>query len=385
MKKVLFRGPTLTQSGYGVHARQIARWLLGQSDIDVNFMVTPWGDTPWILDKNLQDGLIGRIMEKTVSSDYKADLSIQLQLPNEWDPKLAAKNIGVTASVESDKASFEWLKACNEMNAVIFPSEHAKSSISANGEIKVPNYIVPESYADAIAKDSNIELLNVDTNFNFLVFGQLTGNNPYNDRKNILFTLKWLFEAFKDDPEVGIVLKTNSGRNTKIDRDLVLKVLNSVVEEARKGPYPKVHFLHGEMNDKEISGLYRHPSIKALVSLTRGEGFGLPILEAAATGLPIIATNWSAHTEFLKQVKFINVDYKLIPVHSSRVDGRIFVQGSNWAEPNESDFKKKVTKFRSSSSVPRSWAQEGSKIIQEKYSFASIARHYDDVLRPYFV
>jgi glycosyltransferase involved in cell wall biosynthesis len=197
--------------------------------------------------------------------------------------------------------------------------------------------------------------------------------------------LKWLFEAFKDDPEVGIVLKTNAGRNTKIDRDLVLKTLNSVIAEVRKGPYPKLHFLHGEMSDTEISGLYRNPQIKALVSLTRGEGFGLPVLEAAAAGLPVIATSWSAHTEFLKNVKFIGVDYKLTQVHPSRIDGKIFVQGSNWADPIESDFKKKVLKFKSSSSQPTLWAQEGSKIIQEKYSFASIAKQYDDILRPYFV
>ena len=384
MKKVLFRGPALTQSGYGVHSRQIARWLLGQDDIDVKFMVTPWGDTPWILDREVQDGLVGKIMERTIGSDYKADVSIQLQLPNEWDPKLAAKNIGMTAAIEADRSSAEWLSACNEMDAVVFPSTHAKSSIAYNGEIRKPTFVVPESYADEIAKDCKIDL-NLDTDFNFLVFGQMTGNNPYNDRKNLLFTLKWLFEAFKDDPKVGIVLKTNSGRNTKIDRDLVLKVINSVISEVRKGPYPKLHLIHGEMNDYEISGLYKHPDVKALVSLTRGEGFGLPLLEAAAAGLPVVATKWSAHTEFLNEVKYIGIDYKLTPVHPSRVDGRIFVHGSNWAEPNEVDFKKKITKLRTSYSQPQSWAKEGSKTIQEKYSFASIARQYDEILRPYFL
>lgn len=383
MKKVLFRGPALTQSGYGVHSRQVARWLLVQKDIDVKFTVTPWGDTPWLLDRESQDGLIGKIMERTVGPEFKADVSIQLQLPNEWDPKLASKNIGMTAAVETDKSSYEWLRACNEMDAVIFPSEHSRSSVSVNGSFTKNVHVIPESYADEIAKDCKLDI-DLDTKFNFLVFGQMTGDNPYNDRKNILFTLKWLFEAFKDDPEVGIVLKTNAGRNTKIDRDLVLKTLKSVIAEVRKGPYPKLHLLHGEMSDAEISGLYRNPQIKALVSLTRGEGFGLPILEASAAGLPVVVTEWSAHTEFLKNIKFIGVDHKMVQVHQSRIDGRIFVQGSNWADPIESDFKKKILKFRTSPSQPIAWAQEGSKIIQEKYSFASIARQYDDILRPYF-
>jgi glycosyltransferase involved in cell wall biosynthesis len=372
----------MTQSGYGVHSRQVARWLLSKNDIDVKFMATPWGDTPWILDKNLHDGLVGKIMDRTVGPDYKPDVSFQLQLPNEWDAKLAEKNIGITAAVETDRSHPSWLKACNDMDAVVFPSAHAKASVEINGEFTKPAYIVPESFCDEIMAGSQINETPVEfsTAFNFLIFGQLTGNNPFNDRKNILFTIKWLCEVFKDDPEVGIVIKTNSGRNTRIDRTLVSKILKNVLDEVRKGPYPRVHLVHGEMSDNDVSNLYRHPSIKALVSLTRGEGYGLPILEAAASGLPVIATNWSGHLDFLKHTKFIEIDYSLFPVHQSRIDDKIFVKGARWAEPNENDFKKKVAKFRSSSLTPREWAKEGEKKIQVVYNFSEISKLYDEKL-----
>ena len=382
MKKVVLRGPVMTQSGYGVHSRQVARWLLSKNDVDVKFMATPWGDTPWILDKNLHDGLVGKIMDRTVGPDYKPDVSFQLQLPNEWDAKLAEKNIGITAAVETDRSHPSWLKACNDMDAVVFPSAHAKASVEINGEFTKPAYIVPESFCDEIMAGSQINETPVEfsTAFNFLIFGQLTGNNPFNDRKNILFTIKWLCEVFKDDPEVGIVIKTNSGRNTRIDRTLVSKILKNVLDEVRKGPYPRVHLVHGEMSDNDVSNLYRHPSIKALVSLTRGEGYGLPILEAAASGLPVIATNWSGHLDFLKHTKFIEIDYSLFPVHQSRIDDKIFVKGARWAEPNENDFKKKVAKFRSSSLTPREWAKEGEKKIQVVYNFSEISKLYDEKL-----
>lgn len=375
----------MTQSGYGVHSRQVARWLLSKDNIEVKFMATPWGDTPWILDKNQHDGLVGKIMERTVGQDYKADVSIQLQLPNEWDPKLAIKNIGITAAVETDRSHPSWLAACNGMDAVVFPSAHAKSSVGINGEFTKPCFVIPESFCDEILADNNDgrPFPEISTSFNFLIFGQLTGNNPFNDRKNILFTIKWLCEVFKDDQEVGIIIKTNSGRNTHIDRTLVSKVLNGVLEEVRRGPYPKVHLLHGEMSDVDISRLYRLPSVKALVSLTRGEGYGLPILEAAASGLPIIATNWSGHLDFLKHTKFIDVDYSLFPVHQSRIDEKIFVKGARWAEPNENDFKKKVVKFRSSSLTPKEWAKEGEKKIQSIYKFSEISKLYDENLGSY--
>ena len=242
MKKVVLRGPVMTQSGYGVHSRQVARWLLSKNDVDVKFMATPWGDTPWILDKNLHDGLVGKIMDRTVGPDYKPDVSFQLQLPNEWDAKLAEKNIGITAAVETDRSHPSWLKACNDMDAVVFPSAHAKASVEINGEFTKPAYIVPESFCDEIMAGSQINETPVEfsTTFNFLIFGQLTGNNPFNDRKNILFTIKWLCEVFKDDPEVGIVIKTNSGRNTRIDRTLVSKIsayLNSAAVPCHSAPY----------------------------------------------------------------------------------------------------------------------------------------------------
>jgi len=385
MKKVVFRGPTMTQSGYGVHSRQVARWLLSREDVDVKFMVTPWGDTPWLLDRNSCSGLIGKVMDKTVGTDYKADVSIQLQLPNEWDAKLATKNVGMTAAVETDTANPEWNSCCNKMDSIVFPSLHAKNSITTNGSLTCESYIIPESFDDDMLSDAApLELSQLDTNFNFLLFGQFSGNNPHNDRKNLLFSVKWLCEAFKDDPEVGIIIKTNSGRNTRIDRALVLKLFKSVLSEVRKGPYPKVHFLHGDMSDAEVSRLYRVESIKALVSLTRGEGFGLPLLEAAASGLPVIATNWSAHTEFLKHIKFVPIDYSLAQVHPSRVDGKIFMPGSKWAEPSEADFKKKIIKFRNSPSIPASWAKEGSSIIKEKYNFKEISRLYDQALEKFF-
>lgn len=384
MKKVIFRGPALTQSGYGVHSRQVAKWLLSRNDIDVKFLLTPWGDTPWILDRNKDGGLVSKIMERTVGPDYKADVSFQLQLPNEWDPNLCKTNIGITASVETDKANHSWVADCNKMSCVVVPSTHALLSLKNAAELQVPTHVIPESFCEEIlTTNKNLELPEIQTPFNFLLFGQLTGNNPFNDRKNLLFTIKWLCETFSKDESVGIVIKTNSGRNTKIDRNIVLKNLENLLKEVRKSEFPKFYLLHGDMNDEDVAAIYRHPKIKALVSLTRGEGYGLPILEAAASSLPVIATNWSGHLEFMKHVKFIGIDYELREIHPSRVDDKIFIKNSKWAEAIESDFKKKVLKFKSASSAPKQWAEEGSKKIIENYSHSAISKLYDEKLSVY--
>jgi glycosyltransferase involved in cell wall biosynthesis len=135
--------------------------------------------------------------------------------------------------------------------------------------------------------------------------------------------------------------------------------------------------MHGDMNDNEVASLYRHPQIKALVALTRGEGYGLPILEAAASNLPIIATGWSGHMDFLKHGRFVNITYQLGEIHPSRVDNKIFMQGSRWANPSEEDFKRRVLKFKESSSTPKEWANALGKQVTERYKFENIKLAYD--------
>jgi glycosyltransferase involved in cell wall biosynthesis len=383
-KKVLLRAPVLTQSGYGVHARQIAKWLMDKPELDVEIQALPWGDTPWLIDGKMDNGFIGKLMEKTVDPNGRVyDASVQLQLPNEWDPRIAKVNIGITAAVEADRCNPAWVNACNSMSMVIVPSKHAASSLTSTGNVKVPLHVVPEAYTRALTQNIKTKMDDVDfsTSFNFLVFGQLTGNNPENDRKNIFYTIKWLCETFKNDTDVGVVVKTNAGRNTDIDRKLITQTFTSLLKEVRSGPFPKVHLVHGDMSDEEVSSLYRHPKIKALVALTRGEGYGLPILEAAASGLPVIATAWSGHTDFLSHGKYIEVDYKLSEVHPSRVDNKIFVHGSKWAHPHEEDFKRKVTKFRSASSLPKEWAEDLKGKILENYSLKRVAEAYDAVTK----
>lgn len=386
-KRVLLRGPVLTQSGYGVHARQVARWLFSNPQLDVEIQALPWGETPWLIDKNLENGFVGTLMEKTVDPTGRSyDVSVQIQLPNEWDPSIAKTNIGISAIVETDVCNPQWIQSCNRMSMVIVPSTHARDCLTKTGTVTVPLHVVPEAYSPACAIDHDdlSKTLDLSTPFNFLIFGQLTGNNPENERKNIFYTIKWLCEVFKNDRDVGIVVKTNSGRNTCIDRKIIKQTFETLVKEVRQSSFPKVHLLHGDMTDEEVSSLYRHPKIKALVSLTKGEGYGLPILEAAACGLPVIATGWSGHIDFLSHGRYIDIGYKLVDLHPSRLDGKIFVKGQKWAQVSEEDFKKKILKFKSNSTIPRQWASELQTKIHGKYSIESIVENYNEVTKGLF-
>lgn len=384
MKKVLLRGPLLSRSGYGEHSRQIFRYLSSKENVHVTVQTTPWGMTPWNV--NSKDPLIDKIMRANVDPQGKQDLSIQVQLPNEWDTSIAEKNIGVTAAVETDFSNPTWVSVhCEKMDLVITPSKHTKGSLLKSARTDTDIQVVPECFFDELLEDPEDLKLDLQTEFNFLTVGVLTGQNPFTDRKNLFFLIKWFVEEFKNDEDVGLVIKTCMGRDTALDKHHTKSLLKKVLRELGHNGFPKVYLLHGAMNRKEMNSLYKDEKIKAFVSATRGEGFGLPHLETAVAKLPVIATNWSAHKEFLDLGKWIKIDYSLNDVHESKVDNNIFLKGQKWAEASEKDFKKKLRTFYNKPQMPKEWAENLSEKLIEKYSFKAISDRYDEVLGEYLL
>jgi glycosyltransferase involved in cell wall biosynthesis len=385
MKKVVLRAPCLTQSGYGVHSRQVARWLINLADQDkikLSIQCVPWGDTSWFLNPELCDGLIGKIMKYSVGdSSHSADVSFQLILPNEWDPNIATYNVGLTAGVETTRCNPAWIQAINQMDEVIVPSTHIENTFRGSGFLHKKITVIPEAFPDALLEESNIDTntFEFETDFNLLVFGQLTAGDPVLDRKNIYKTLQSIIETFRGKEDVGIILKSNLGKNTILDYKALQGIITSVMDSLNHDGTPKVYLLHGTLSNEEVRDLYYHPTVKALVTLTRGEGFGLPVLEAAACGVPVVATNWSSYKDFMKGDAFdLRVKYDLEPISPKRVDNAIFVPGAKWAEAKLESSRENLERLYRYPAIYRRRAEDHKKFIIENYSFETIEKTYNN-------
>ena len=106
---------------------------------------------------------------------------------------------------------------------------------------------------------------------------------------------------------------------------------------------PSVYLLHGDLTVEEMAMLYNHPKIRTMVSCTHGEGYGRPLAEATCCDLPVIASGWSGHMDFLndKESLFINGFLKEVP--KSALWPPIVVEPSKWFNVQESDV---IRKFR---------------------------------------
>ena len=353
-KKVLLKAPILTRSGYGEQSRFAYRALKSREDMfDIYIHPLTWGETSWLQEDTEERNEIDRLIEKTIhyiQSQGQFDLSLQVTIPNEWE-RHAPINIGYTAGIETHKTSASWLQKGNEMDKIIVVSEHSKNVYkgteyefkpeseqqdSAPNVLRLETEIDYVNYPTKVFKNIPDIELNLDYDFNFFCMAQL------GPRKNIMNTMKWFVEEFHDE-EVGLVLKTNFAKNSIIDREHVFGQLLGPVNKEYPDRKCKIYLLHGDMTDEEVHAIYNHPKIKAALSLTHGEGFGLPLFEAAYSGLPVVAPGWSGQMDFLCDEKgkehFYNVGFDIRAVPEEILWEEVIIPGSMWCYPRETSAK----------------------------------------------
>jgi glycosyltransferase involved in cell wall biosynthesis len=387
MKKVLIRGPLLTNSGYGVHSRQVFKWLNSLENIDLNCQILPWGNNPWILDKKYDDCTIEKIVEKSINQNKiittKFDESYQIQMPNEWI-RISKKDVGITAGIESNYCNKSFISDINKMDQVIVPSIYASDTFKNTARhfgISLNKIeVVPESFPDLFnkeIKDNNLKKLDIKTEFNFLIFGQLTSFDRGSDRKNTLKTLESILKVFFNNKDIGIIVKTNLGNNSKIDKNHCINLFKSFIDSLNIHDRKcKIYILHNNLTELEIYNLYSN--VNVLVSGSRAEGFGLTHLEASSLGIPIISTGYSGYEDFL-QDKYLKVEYDLVKVKNS---SNIFEKSlSCWAEFKDRSMQENIKEIYENFNKYKSISKNHKKTIKQNYNLQSIINSYRSIAR----
>ena len=353
-KKIFFKGPILTRSGYGEQSRFALRALRSREDLfDIYIQPLQWGQTSWMAEEDEERTWIDQTIEKTIAYTQQGapfDASFQVTIPNEWE-RIAPVNIGYTAGMETTRVAHEWLQKGNEMDRIIVVSNHSKYTYETSAytvanqqtgeqrELKLNTPIDAVNYP--VKNFGQLEQMPLELEYehNFLVMAQM------GPRKNIPNTTKWFLEEFHDE-EVGLVLKVNIAKNCLMDREKLTGELRQFLTQ-HPDRKCKIYLLHGDMTDKEVHSLFEHPKISALLTLSHGEGFGLPVFEAAYTGLPVIAPGWSGQLDFLFDRKteidyFYNVEYDIQPIPEEVVWDGVIIRESMWAFPREQSAKQQM-------------------------------------------
>ena len=337
--------PINTYSGYGARSRDVVKALIELDKYEVKIIPQRWGNTPqgFIKDNPEWEFLLDYITSGQLTQ--QPDIFAQITVPNEFTP-IGKYNIGITAGIETTIASAEWVEGCNRMNLILGSSKHTidvlknskfekrdKNSNQVMGAIewKGNSEVLFEGADTKVYKPikSNFNL-DIKENFAYLFCGHWMSGKIGEDRKNVGLLIKAFYETFKNKTKrPALILKTTSVGTSYMDRDNILRRIDDIKKSMKTNKLPNVYLLHGEFTNIEMNEIYNHPKIKAMISLTKGEGFGRPLLEFSLTNKPVITTNWSGHIDFLNPEFTTLLPGTLSQIHPSLAN-KMFLKESQW-------------------------------------------------------
>jgi glycosyltransferase involved in cell wall biosynthesis len=351
--------PVDTFSGYGARSRDFIKSLIKAKgdEWDIKLLSQRWGSTPFgFLNEDLEDekNLLDRIIPQMTA---QPDAWFQITVPNEFQKVGKHLNIGVTAGIETTICDPSWIEGCNRMDLTLVSSQHAKT-VFENSQFEQKDKTTNKTTA-IIKLTAPVETLfeGVDLNkyfkttpsqtdlvqqiskikedFAFLFVGHWLQGDFGEDRKNVGYMIKAFLEVFKGKTNSpALIMKTNSATTSIMDRNSMLEKIEAV-RKTVKGRLPNIYLLHGDLEDEDINDLYNHSKVKAMVSFTKGEGYGRPLLEFTVTEKPVIASGWSGHIDFLDKEAAILVGGELKQIHASAVVPNMLIAESQWFAPND--------------------------------------------------
>ena len=353
--------PIDTYSGYGARSRDIVKALIELDKYDVKILQQRWGNTPWgfIEDHEEWHFLKPHLIPVGQKLTQKPEIWSQISVPNEFQA-IGKYNIGITAGIETTHCAPQWIDGLNRMDLNLVSSNHSKQTFlnsvyeEKNKAGQVVRKIQLQKPMEVLFEGANLDkyfktdsmgntemnstIDSIPESFAFLFVGHWLPGNLGEDRKNVGLMIKAFYETFKNKKnQPALILKTSTIGNSYMGRDAVLKKIKAIEKTVNSKNLPNVYLLQGDLHDSDMNELYNHKKVKAMISFTRGEGFGRPLLEFSLSQKPIIATNWSGHIDFLKPEFTKLIGGELKPIHQSAQVKDMLIEGSKWFAANPSE------------------------------------------------
>ena len=391
--------PIDTYSGYGARSRDVVKSIVEMDKYNVKILPQRWGATPWgfIEDHEEDWGFLSKhLFYPNPQQQYpKPDIWMQITIPNEFMPQ-GHYNIGMTAGIETTLCKPEWIEGANRMNIVLGSSNHSiqvlkdskfqqrnnqTQQVVKDIALNTKTEVLFEGYNENVYKKTNeiLDLPEIKESFCFLFVGHWMEGEFGHDRKNTSLLVKSFLETFKNKPKPpALILKTSGGVISYMDREKLLRKIHNI-KNTVKGKLPKIYIVYGDLLDEEINQLYNHPKVKCMVSLTKGEGFGRPLLEFTTTKKPIITTGWSGHVDFLKPDMSILLPGTLGDIHPS-VRNQWFIEGAKWFDVDQVAWGKALKDMHKNYKNYTHRAKQQGNFTKENFTYTKMKEKFSKIL-----
>lgn len=279
-------------TGYAEFARN---FIVNLYNAGIDISVVPLDNRYSRLNIITKDNVINGLLIEKASNTDNFNINIIGFIPPYFKPNMIStcKNIGFTMH-ETGRIPSIYRDGCNAMDAIFVPCKWNVDGFK-EGNVRVPIYIINPGY-DVPDIDSLVSE-NRDPRFTFYsIF-------TWNDRKNPEGLLKAYFEEFEGYKDVLLNIQSYTKYFNPLNK------VADIRAKLRVGVYPKVKINNKYTSNREIRKM--HINGDCYVSPHRGEGWGMPIMEAMACGKPTIVTGYSGNMDFTTSDNSMLLEYKL--------------------------------------------------------------------------
>eukprot|EP00871_Galdieria_phlegrea_P005418 jgi/Galph1/5878/GphlegSOOS_G4444.1 len=304
------------------------------------------------------------------------DIVVIHSVPQGWVPSMTENGvykIGRTV-FESDRLPPDWVEPINgNVDELWVPSRFNVEGFRKSG-VKVPVKAIPQNMqfpslnAASRRRKINHRFGCKKEDFVFLsIFA-------WNERKGAKYLLEAYASEFTQHENVCLLLLTRSysGSSTLAKQN---RTISNNLQQYRRLDYPRFHAV-SQLSAEELSNIYL--ASDAFVLASRGEGWARPIMEAMFYEIPVIATNWSAHTEYLTEETGFPVQVEKLEKYSGNDPEMVPYVGMNLAVPSVTDLRRKMRQVIEDRNTVRSRVKKAKAHILSHYSRKAVE---EEILR----
>lgn len=355
--KIKYCGPALDYSGYGeANRHDIA--ALDSVGVDVTTELTRHC-------LEIADfGPLGELVQGLHNKKIDYPIKIIHTTPNIYGNYIepGKYNIG-RLFWETDKLPKEFARGASLCNEIWTGSEFNKRAIR-NAGVNVPIFVIPEAIVTPAPK-SDPYIVENEKDFKFYSIFEWT------TRKNPEALLEAYWREFENDEGVSLTLKTYVDNFDPRHRKEIGQYIKDLKKKVKLDKYPPLYIFRQLMDRHQI---YRfHNTFDCFVSAHRGEGWGIPQMEAMLMGKPVISTSCGGIHEYISDVSLL-VPCEMVPVENVSRNAQWYCNDQYWAEIDIDYLRSQMRFLYSNQKAAKTLGKKAQKAVEDRFSLKVVGQ-----------